>query len=167
MFGFLNGLLGWGFKDIPSASSIENWVKKSGYGIYHSPKKPETEQAKAYAEIMDESMMPGSEKMVLTPGVDAEKKTEKALCRRDVSVLNIPVASGWNSESIKEELEETEKKWVRPPYVISDNDSKLSRAIREKAYIHIRDTGHTMALLSYACNRLPASPRVSERLPVL
>jgi hypothetical protein len=33
-----------------------------------------------------------------------------------------------------------------PPYVISDNDSKLSRAIREKAHIHIRDTGHTMAL---------------------
>jgi hypothetical protein len=89
MFGFLNGLLGWGFKDIPCAGSIENRIKKSGYGIYHSPKKPETAQAKAYAEIIDESMMLGSEKMVLTLGVDAEKKTEEAPGRRDVSVLNI------------------------------------------------------------------------------
>jgi hypothetical protein len=143
----LNEYLGWGFKDIPCANSIENWVKKSGYAIYHSPKKSETAKTKAYAEIIDESMMLGSEKMVLTLGTDAEKKTEKALSRRDVSVLNISVASGWNSESIKKVLEETEKKTGQAPaYVVSDNDSKLGKAIREKAYIHIRDIGHTMAL---------------------
>jgi hypothetical protein len=148
LFGFLNEYLGWGFDDIPCANSIENWVKKSGYAVYHSPEKSETGEPKPYAEIIDESMMLGSEKMVLTLGVDAEKKTEKALNMRDVSVLNISVASGWNSESIKEVLEETEKKMGQAPsYVVSDNDNKLSKAIKEKTYIHIRDIGHTMALL--------------------
>jgi hypothetical protein len=148
IFGFLNEFLGLGFEDVPCANSIENWEKKSGYNIYHSPQKSEAEEPKAYAEIIDESMMLGSEKMVLTLGVDADKKAEKALCRRDVSVLNISVASGWNSESIKDVLEETEQKMGQAPaYVVSDNDSKLSKAIREKAYIHIRDIGHTMALL--------------------
>jgi hypothetical protein len=148
LFGYLNELMGWGFKDIPCANSIENWVKKSGFNIYHSPEKPETSKTKAYAEIIDESMMLGSEKMLLTLGIDAEKETEGALSRRDISVLNISVASGWNSASIKEEMEETEKKMGQAPlYVVSDNDSKLNKAIKEKSYIHIRDIGHTMALL--------------------
>jgi hypothetical protein len=54
-------------------------------------------------------MMLGSEKMILTLCADAEKKTGKALSRRDVSVLNISVASGWNSENRTIVMEEKDR----------------------------------------------------------
>jgi hypothetical protein len=119
----LNSIFKWGLEDIPCPNSIENWVKKSGYLIYQHPWERETD--KDYAEIIDESMMLGSEKMLLTLGVEAEKKDIKALQKKDVSVLNISVASSWNSAGIKKELEKTEEKVGRAPlYVISDNDVK-------------------------------------------
>jgi len=115
-----------------------------GYSIYHQI--PNEFKEKEYAEIMDESMMLGSEKMLLTLGVEAEKKSNKALQHHEIKVLDISVAEKWNSETIKVKLSETEKEIGHQPlYVISDNDSKLCKSIRETGYIQIRDIGHTMA----------------------
>jgi predicted transcriptional regulator len=94
---------------------------------------------KEYAQIVDESMMLGSEKMLLSLGVEAEKVDNNALQHNDVKVLNISVANKWNSETVKEHLEETEKKvGHRPLYSISDNDSKLIKAFRERRCRWIR-----------------------------
>jgi len=141
---YLNEVFGLELERIPCANTIENWVKKMGYGIYHqTPKKFEQ---KEYAEIIDESMMLGSEKMLLTLGIAAEKRGNKALQHKDINVLDISVAEMWNSDTVKKKFAETEKKVGHPPsYIISDNDSKLCKSIREQGYIHIRDIGHTMA----------------------
>jgi len=65
--------------------------------------------------------MLGSEKMLLALGVEAEKPDNDALKHDDVKVLNIAVDNKWNSETAKENLEETEKKvGHRPLYAISD-----------------------------------------------
>lgn len=141
----MNEALGWKLEKIPNRNSIENWVKKSGYSIYKEPAyaKPEEE----YAQTIDESMMPGSEKMLLSLGVNAEKQSDVPLKRTDVRVLDISVASSWNSKGIKAVLAATQKKAGKPPlYVIGDNDTKLNRAIREGNHVHVRDIGHTMAL---------------------
>jgi hypothetical protein len=91
---YLNDFFGLELDRIPCANSIENWVKKMGYSIYHhSPKKF---KEKEYAEIIDESMMLGSEKMLLTLGVEAEKKNKKALSHNEINVLDISVAEKWN-----------------------------------------------------------------------
>ena len=141
---YLNDVFGLELDRIPCANSIENWVKKMGYSIYHQT--PKEFKEKEYAEIMDESMMLGSEKMLLTLGVEAEKKSDKALQHHEIKVLDISVAEKWNSETVKMKFPEMEKKTGHPPlYVISDNDSKLCKSIRETGYIQIRDTGHTMA----------------------
>jgi len=146
LMSYLNIFFGLGLKRIPCATAIENWVKKSGYTIYH--RAPKSFSEKEFAEIVDESMMLGSEKMLLTLGVETEKVDNNALKHDDVKVLNIAVASKWNGETVKDNLEETEKKVGRRPlYVISDNDSKLRKAFREKGYTWIRDTGHTIAIL--------------------
>ena len=77
LLSYLNILFKLGLCKIPCANSIENWVKKSGYNIYH--KTPEEFAEKEYAAVIDESMMPGSEKMLLTLGVEAAKKDSDAL----------------------------------------------------------------------------------------
>jgi hypothetical protein len=218
ILSLLNNLMAWDLKRIPCANTVENWVKKSGYVIYHNahysaPKKahavktssegdaertstccpapekeyavvqtssegdagrastccpaPEKEYAvqtssegdagrtstccpapeKEYAIIADESMMLGSEKMILVLGVDANKVNNKALTQNDINILDIAVDSSWNSAGIEEELKKTEKKvGYAPLYAIGDNDVKLSKAFRDKGYTHIRDVGHTMAL---------------------
>jgi hypothetical protein len=64
-----------------------------------------------------------------------------------MNILNIAVDSSWNSAGIKDELKETEGKVGHAPlYAIGDSDVKLSKAIRDQGYIHIRDAGHTAAL---------------------
>jgi hypothetical protein len=143
---YLNNFFGLNLDRIPCANTIENWVKKTGYHIYHTT--PNEFADKEYAEIIDESMMLGSEKMLLTLGIEAEKKESKALQHKDIKVLDISVAAKWDSTTIKEKLTETEEKVGHQPlYSISDNDSKLCKSFREQNYIHIRDIGHTMARL--------------------
>jgi len=143
---YLNNFFKLGLERTPCANSIENWVKKSGYHIYHQ--NPSDFSEKNYATIVDESMMLGSEKMLLTLGVEAEKTNDNALKHNDIKVLNISVAEKWNSESVKENLKETEKKVGHSSlYSISDNDTKLRKAFRERGSLWIRDIGHTIALL--------------------
>jgi hypothetical protein len=145
ILSLLSELLEWNLERIPCANTIENWVKKSGYEVYHHCCCPAPE--KEYAVIADESMMLGSEKMMLILGVDANKENDKALTQNDISVLDISVASSWNSSSIKNVLNETEEKVGHAPeYAIGDNDVKLAKAFRDQGYIHVRDAGHTAAL---------------------
>jgi len=143
---YLNELLGLGIERIPCANTIENWVKKTGYSLYHQT--PEELSEKEYATIMDESMMLGSEKMILSLAVEAEKSNHQALQHKDVKVLDISVAGKWNSSTISGILKETTNRvGHKPLYVISDNDTKLSKSFREQGYNQIRDIGHTMARL--------------------
>jgi hypothetical protein len=146
LLSYLNIFFGLQLEKIPCANSIENWVKKSGYNIYHQ--SPSAFSEKDYAQIVDESMMLGSEKMLLTLGVEAQKVNDNALQHKDIKVLNLSVAEKWNSETVKANLQETEKKTGHPPlYSISDNDSKLRKAFRERGCQWIRDIGHTVATL--------------------
>jgi predicted transcriptional regulator YheO len=143
---YLNNFLGLELDRIPCANSIENWVKKMGYHIYRQ--SPKSFSKKKYATIIDESMMLGSEKMLLTLGVAAEKRDNKSLQHKDIKVLDISVAEKWNSDTVSDKLQETEKKVGHSPvYSISDNDSKLCKSLREEGYTQIRDIGHTMARL--------------------
>jgi nucleoside diphosphate kinase len=92
-------------------------------------------------------MMLGNEKMVLTLAVEAEKTNDHALSSQDVKVLDISVSDNWNSTKIKKVLTGIEEKTGgKPVYVVSDNDTKLKKSIREMGYRHIPDVGHTLAL---------------------
>jgi hypothetical protein len=141
----LNRYLGWHLESIPSPNSIKNWAQKSGYAIYEEADSKDFPAG--YATIVDESMMVGSEKLLLTLGVPAAKTKDEALCEGDVQVLNMSVKSSWNSLSIGEVFEEVADKMNgSPAYVVSDNASTISKAVRDKGYIHLRDVGHTFGL---------------------
>lgn len=141
----LNERLGWGLASTPSMGSIKNWVEKSGYSIYNEPK--EKFQDDDYAIITDESMMLGSEKLLLTLGVKSNKDNQGALSFQEIDVLDISVKRSWNGEKIKDVLANIENKAKKAPsYVLSDNANTISKAVKNKGYKHIRDVGHTLAM---------------------
>lgn len=145
ILSILKHTLDWQFPAVPSRNSIENWVKKSGYAIYNEPQQ--TGQSDDYALIMDESMMIGSEKLLLTLSLNAQKTGSTALTHQDVEVLTIGLKPSWNSEAILTHIHQSvTKRKADPCYIISDNAAPLSKAIRESGYTHIRDVGHTLGL---------------------
>jgi hypothetical protein len=144
LLDYLNHRMHWGLEAIPCANSIGNWVKKGGYDIY---KRTPANIDKNYAVVIDESMMLGSEKMMLSLCMEAEKTNDKALNSTDVNVIDISVSDKWNSTKIHGIFTDIEEKTgAKPIYVVSDNDTKLKKSIRDKGYCHIPDIGHTLAL---------------------
>lgn len=138
-------VLGWDFACVPNRNSIENWVKKSGLAVYREP--GQVIPSADYAMILDESMMIGSEKMLLTLGVKATKTDDTPVGHRDVEVLGISVKPSWNSQHIGQDLQKSmEKIKAAPRYIISDNCSSLAKAIRETGHAHIRDVSHTLGM---------------------
>ncbi len=137
--------LGWEFPSVPHRNSIENWVKKSGYAVYKDPRQGVAPAD--YAMIVDESMMIGSKKLLLTLGVKATKDEQVPLGHQHVEVLGISAKPSWNSRSITEDLQKSMLKMkAAPPYVVSDNCSSLAKGIRDTGLPHIRDVGHTLGM---------------------
>jgi hypothetical protein len=140
----LKEVLCWDLVDVPTRNSIENWVKKSGLHIYNEPKSKEDKED--YALIVDESMMIGSQKLLLTLGAQSQHDGSP-LSHSDVSVLGMSVRSSWNSQSVCSELEDVSGRLHHPPaYVISDNASVMNKGIRLFNVPHIRDISHTLGM---------------------
>jgi len=72
---------------IPCYNTIENWVKKCGLNLYNS--SGSRLQWDKYAQIVDESMMIGSEKLLLTLGVPAAHQGAPLSCN-NISILIWP-----------------------------------------------------------------------------
>ena len=144
MIEYLSRKLGWELESIPSPVSIKNWVEKSGYSIYRETAYSDSQP---YAQIIDESMMIGSQRLMLSLGIDAQKTGDKALRFEDVKILDISVSPVWTAEKTGEVLEKVSSANGSPPkYLISDNASILTKAARDKAMTRLPDVGHTMAL---------------------
>jgi len=145
VLSFLNECFHLGLEEIPCPNSIKGWIEKSGYYTYtHSDLKS---SQIAYGSIIDESMQIGSEKLLLSLGVQADKSDELPLKINDVEILDISVAKSWNGDLICNKLKEIETKMGRAPdYVISDNASIMNKGIRDRSLIHLRDVGHTLAM---------------------
>lgn len=140
-----DGILG----EIPSRNTIENWVKKCGLDIYNTPKK--SLASRDYAMIVDESMMIGSEKLLLTLGVPAEHKGAP-LTHQDVSVLNMSVSSCWNGEGVKGKLlDSSHLVGNSPKYVISDNAPIMLKATKCAGMKHHHDISHSLGTFLERC----------------
>jgi len=129
---------------IPCHNTIENWVKKCGLEAYNASGKKFKKND--YAQIVDESMMIGSEKLLLTLGVPANHQNRPLACN-DVAILDIAVTESWNGEGVKNRLITASQKVGREPkYVISDNASIMSKGIRESGFKHHRDISHSLGM---------------------
>ena len=129
---------------IPSHNTVEDWIKKIGLDVYNL--SGESLENKDYAEVIDESMMIGSEKLLVTLAVPAAHQG-RPLCHNDVNVLDMSVSSSWTGEGVKTQLETAAKKvGHQPEYVISDNASIMNKGIRLSGINHHRDISHSLGM---------------------
>lgn len=126
---------------IPSHSSIRNWLIKSGYHrIMEGEKK-----GGDYIVYVDESIVFGSEKMLLILGVSsANFGTDRALIHSDMEVLYAGASKEWKGDDIAVELAKIATvKTIQ--YVVSDEGTNLRKAYTSLNYTHIEDCTHILA----------------------
>lgn len=144
IFNILNEFTGDMFGDVPAHNTIGCWAQELGLSVYK--KSCTLFKGKPYALIVDESMMIGSEKLLLTLAVPADNDGH-AVTEKDIVIVDISVAKSWNGTSIKDVLEKVSKKiGHNPEYVISDNGSTVCKAVREANLRHHLDISHSLGM---------------------
>jgi hypothetical protein len=134
------GILG----KIPCPNSIDNWMRKCGLDTYERSTSELSD--KAYAQIVDESMMIGGNKLVLTLAAPA-LHLGRPLTHSDVSVIGIDAAKSFNSAMISDILKDSAQKVGHPPvYVMSDNAPFMLKGIRDAKFRMHADITHTLGL---------------------
>ena len=133
--------LGLKIEDIPSKSSVQNWLQKVGY--YEYTHYGASTYEGGYALIIDECMVIGQQRMVVSLGLPSVKIGEEATKLGDVRVLYIAVKSSWDYKEIGKLLQKvTEKMGKSPDYVISDGAGNLKKGIKEANLVRLCDIGH-------------------------
>jgi len=130
--------------ELPCHTTIGIWMKKCGLQVYQTA--GESVHDTDYALVTDESMMIGSEKLLLTLAVPAEHQGQPLSCE-DVSVVGIAVDKSWNGENIGLQLRKASKKVGHlPGFVITDNASIMNKGVRCAGMIHHHDISHSLAM---------------------
>lgn len=144
IFNILNEFTGDMFGDVPAYTTIAYWAKELGLNVYKESCR--LFKGRRYALVVDESMMIGSEKLLLTLATDADHKGH-AITEKDIVVVDISIAKSWNGESIKKVLEGVaERIGHNPEYVVSDNGSTIRKAVRDANFKHHLDISHSLGM---------------------
>ena len=127
-----------------SNTTIGYWTQELGLSVYKE--SCSLFKDKRYALIVDESMMIGSEKLLLTLAIPAIN-AGSAITEKDITIVDISIAKSWNGTSIKNVLEKVaDKIGHKPEYVISDNGFTVCKAVRDAGYAHHSDISHTLGM---------------------
>ena len=127
IFNILNEFMGNIFGEVPAYTTIGYWAQELGLSVYKE--SCTLFKGKRYALIVDESMMIGSEKMLLTLAVAADN-IGMAITEKNITIVDISIAKSWNGKSIQGVLEKVaDKIGHKPEYVISDNGSVYVRPL--------------------------------------
>ena len=144
IFNILNEFMGNVFGKVPAYTTIGYWTQELGLSV--NKESCSLFKDKRYALIVDESMMIGSEKLLLTlamPAINAGS----AITEKDITIVDISIAKSWNGTSIKNVLEKVaDKIGHKPEYVISDNGFTVCKAVRDAGYAHHSDISHTLGM---------------------
>ena len=144
IFNILNEFMGKVFGKVPAYTTIGYWTQELGLSVYKE--SCSLFKDKRYALIVDESMMIGGEKLLLTlamPAINAGS----AITEKDITIVDISIAKSQNGTSIKNVLEKVaDKIGHKPEYVISDNGFTVCKAVRDAGYAHHSDISHTLGM---------------------
>ena len=144
IFNILNEFMGNVFGKVPAYTTIGYWTQELGLSVYKE--SCSLFKDKRYALIVDESMMIGSEKLLLTLAIPAIN-AGSAITEKDITIVDISIAKSWNGTSIKNVLEKVaDKIGHKPEYVISDNGFTVCKAVRDAGYAHHSDISHTLGM---------------------
>jgi hypothetical protein len=135
---------GYFFGDLPSKSSIDNWIQKVGYDDYTNLGEDVYEGD--YCIVIDESMVVGQQRMMVVLGLPAAKTTDKASDLGTVRLLYLAVRASWKSPDVVELLKNVTKKMGKAPlYVICDAGNNLIKGVRDGDLVRLCDVGHEIA----------------------
>jgi hypothetical protein len=124
----------------PSASTIRNWVIKSGYYAYHLPVMRDN-----WCIIIDESVSIGKERLLLILGVPlSDWKFDKPLSHADTRVLYVGISESWKGDAIEKILVALSKK-LTISYCLSDKGNSIISAVRKSSLLQIHDCSHEFA----------------------
>lgn len=126
---------------IPSHTTIRNWLCKGGL---HRITSGQSISGK-YVVYVDESIVFGSEKILLILGISVDKiPHDRALMHSDMEVLFVGTSAEWKAEHIEVELKKIgqQKEIV---YIVSDEGNNLRKAYKSMNYTHIEDCTHILA----------------------
>lgn len=84
------------FGEVPAYTTIGYWAQELGLSVYKE--SCALFKGKRYALVVDESMMIGSEKMLLTLAVAADNKG-MAITEKDISIVDISIAKSWSGKN--------------------------------------------------------------------
>ena len=144
IFNILNEFMGGMFGKVPAYTSIGYWAQELGLSVYKE--SCSLFKDKRYALIIDESMMIGSEKLLLTLAVPADNEGH-VITEKDIVIVDISIAKSWKGTTIKDVLKKVaEKIGHDPEYVISDNGSTIGKAVRDAGYRHHLDISHSLGM---------------------
>jgi hypothetical protein len=128
---------------VPSHNSIRNWACKCGYFRVNC----QTVAPGSYVVYADESIVFGSEKILLLLGIPSDKiPLVGSVSHADVEVLYVGIADGWTGENIGAELARIDK-YTPISYLVSDEGCNLKNAYAAGNYPHIEDCTHILANL--------------------
>jgi hypothetical protein len=126
---------------VPSHSTIRNWLCKGGF---HRLKTAHSASGD-YVVYVDESIVFGSEKILLILGVASEKiPKNRALIHNDIEVLYVGANAEWKAAHIEAELSKIAQT-KRILYAVSDEGHNLCKAYKSLNYVHIEDCTHILA----------------------
>ena len=144
IFNILNEFMGGMFGKVPAYTSIGYWTQELGLSVYKE--SCSLFKDKRYALVIDESMMIGSEKLLLTLAVSADNEGH-VISEKDIVIVDISIAKSWKGTTIKDVLKKVaEKIGHDPEYVISDNGSTIGKAVRDAGYKHHLDISHSLGM---------------------
>lgn len=126
---------------IPSHTTIRNWLCKGGLHRIESGHSVGGE----YVVYVDESIVFGSEKILLILGIPVDKiRRDRAVIHSDMEVLFVGANTEWKAEHIEAELKHIaqEKQII---YSVSDEGNNLRKAYKSMNYTHIEDCTHILA----------------------
>jgi hypothetical protein len=126
---------------VPSHTTIRNWLCKGGLHRVESGQLVSGE----YVVYVDESIVFGSEKILLILGIPVAKiPQDRAVIHSDMEVLFVGVNTEWKAEHIEVELKKiAQKKQII--YTVSDEGNNLRKAYKSLNYTHIEDCTHILA----------------------
>ena len=128
--------------NVPSHTSLINWVHKIGY--YHLTEKKEF--ANDWVIILDHSIKLGQDKMFVIFGVrESSLDFTRPLQFQDLVPLRIESRKKWNGESISEYLNILEKEIGTIKYAVGDYGSDIKKGLRLSKINHIYDITHSIA----------------------
>lgn len=131
------------FGNLPCANTIDLWTRKCGLDTYNENVQKLSDIK--YCEIIDESMMIGSNKLVISLAAPSQHQNHP-LSHSDVSIVNITTAESFNAQKICDALNEvTSKVGHAPEYVITDNASAMTKGVSLANCHNHLDISHSLA----------------------